>query len=201
MLEVTGVGDIDLECIEKSTVIMTYQSTSANFDYDWSGYKRGFGSITSNYWLGNGPISHITTKGSYGVRVDMWDTSNQYDFAEYHAFEVNDEKYGYRLGLSEYFDGSNGDGEFNDYRGQVFYTPDRDNGFGCAGGDFSGWWFLDSGDCVTSRVIPTGMANGSVISGSAVWEKDANISTSTRKTLSKVQMRIIPILHKSQRKI
>ena len=199
MFEVNGLGDVNLECIDKSTVIMTYQEASPNFNYGWSDYKLGFGSITSNYWLGNSPASQLTTRGSYGLRVDMWDTSNHYDFAEYATFEVDDEKYMYILRLGDYMDGSNGDGALGDYSGQVFYTPDRDNSFGCAAGGLSGWWFLGSVDCVTSRLVPTGLPNGSVTTGSVVWEQDSSDSTTTTKTLSKLQMRIIPMLHKYQR--
>ena len=44
---------------------MTYQSSSHNVNQTWDDYKRGFVSIDNNFWLGNAPVSHITTKGMY----------------------------------------------------------------------------------------------------------------------------------------
>ena len=58
-----AIGNVTLQCIDKSTVIMTYQSTSADGKHNWEEYKAGFGSVDTNFWLGNEATSHITTKG------------------------------------------------------------------------------------------------------------------------------------------
>ena len=65
------------------TVIQRRVDGSTDFYLDWADYKRGFGSLTGNFWLGNDKIHRLTTSGNTVLRVDLedWD-------AEYRLFSV-----------------------------------------------------------------------------------------------------------------
>ena len=168
----------------------------------WSEYRDGFGTIDTNYWLGNEPSTFLTTKFSYGIRIDTWDEYGQYDYAEYHSFKLDDEESGYELLLDEFSAGSNGDGLLAYHSGNQFYTYDDDTHISCA--NFTGgWWYsnVTNEACFTSKLVPdTDVVNDTMYTGFANWKRNPAIYGTKDRILEKVMMRMMPMLHKSRRK-
>ena len=74
---------------------------SGNFYRGWDDYKRGFGNLTNEYWLGQNKIYRLTKEKSR-LRVDLEDTSGDTAYAEYSFFGVADEGGKYNLSLGTY---------------------------------------------------------------------------------------------------
>ena len=68
---------------------------SVDFYLGWDDYKRGFGNLNGEFWLGLDKI-HRLTKGRSKLRVDLEDFNNQTAY-EYDSFAVGDEQSKYKL--------------------------------------------------------------------------------------------------------
>ena len=75
---------------------------SVNFFRDWAEYKRGFGPLTGEFWLGLDKIHRLTNNGSYKLRVDLEDFHEKSYYAEYDSFKVASEEEKYKLSLGNY---------------------------------------------------------------------------------------------------
>ena len=75
---------------------------SVDFYRGWTEYKRGFGFLTGEFWLGLDKIHHLTSSRKYKLRVDLEDFSRQITYAEYDLFEVASEGEKYNLSLGSY---------------------------------------------------------------------------------------------------
>uniref|UniRef100_A0A8C1P7F5 Microfibril associated protein 4 n=1 Tax=Cyprinus carpio TaxID=7962 RepID=A0A8C1P7F5_CYPCA len=80
------------------TVIQRRMDGSVNFYRPWNQYKRGFGNVEGEYWLGK--ISQ-----RYMLRVDLEDFTARKGFALYSSFSVDCETDGYKLQVSGFKDG------------------------------------------------------------------------------------------------
>ena len=69
---------------------------SVDFYRGWDDYKRGFGNMNGEFWLGLEKI-HRLTKEQCRLRVDLEDFENQTAYAEYDSFGVGDEQGKYKL--------------------------------------------------------------------------------------------------------
>ena len=65
-------------------------------------YKRGFGTSTGEYWIGNGNIHQLTSHGNYTLKIVLGDWNNMVKYAEYIIFNVADESYNYCLTIGGY---------------------------------------------------------------------------------------------------
>ena len=74
---------------------------SVNFYRGWDDYKRGFGNLSGEFWLGLDKIHRLTRKRSK-LRVDPGDFSGNTAFAQYNLFEVGGEGNQYRLSTGTY---------------------------------------------------------------------------------------------------
>ena len=83
-------------------VFQRRQDGSVNFFRDWSDYEIGFGTVTSEYWLGNEKISRITTQGQYELRIDLADFDGQKRYAKYDNFRLGNADTSYTLILGTY---------------------------------------------------------------------------------------------------
>ncbi|GFO09003.1 tenascin-r [Plakobranchus ocellatus] len=123
--------------------IVIQRRTTGNVDFyrEWATYKKGFGSLDDNFWLGNDNIHTITSSGNYELRVDLKFQGTS-AFAHYSKFSIDGEEKNYALRLGDY-DGTAGD-SLNYHNGQAFSTFDKDNdkdNRNCAE-EFSGaWWY------------------------------------------------------------
>ena len=75
---------------------------SVDFYRGWNEYKRGFGSLTGEFWLGLDKIHSLTTSGRYKLRVDLEDSAGNTSYAEYDSFEVSSEGEKYQLSVGSY---------------------------------------------------------------------------------------------------
>uniref|UniRef100_A0A8W8LQ20 Fibrinogen C-terminal domain-containing protein n=1 Tax=Magallana gigas TaxID=29159 RepID=A0A8W8LQ20_MAGGI len=109
-------------------------------------YKKGFGDLRSEFWLGNDILHYLLSQGRYMMRMDMADFDNQTRYVKYSYFNVGDETSKYNVTVF----GHSGDvGDcFTTDRGinhMMFSTKYQDNDIldkrTCAVIYQSGWWY------------------------------------------------------------
>ena len=115
---------------------------SVDFYQDWSQYKKGFGEITGEFWLGNDNLN-LLTRNNQELRVDLSDFQGNTAYAEYSTFAVGSEEEKYKLTVTG-FTGTAGD-SLAVHNGMSFSTKDRDNDrsstHSCAQLYKGAWWY------------------------------------------------------------
>ncbi|KAH9525857.1 hypothetical protein Btru_002569 [Bulinus truncatus] len=163
-------------------VIQRRTNKDTDFTRNWEKYKKGFGPICSDYWLGNGYIQRITSSGLFELRIDMLYDQNKY-YATYKEFYIDNERKNYTLHISG-FEGNTKD-NLAGHNDKPFSTPDKDNdvsGRHCAKEYGAGWWYSD---CHHSNL--NGMFNATKTYGKSVtWESVSG----EYDTLAAVEMKI-----------
>ena len=79
------------------TVIQKRLDGSVDFDRSWADYKRGFGNMNGEFWLGLDNIHRLTKEGSNIIRVELEEINGDTAFAEYDMFAVASESTNYEL--------------------------------------------------------------------------------------------------------
>ena len=102
-----GLGDFEVYCDHKTagggwTVFQKRRDGSIDFFRAWDDYKRGFGSLNGEFWLGLDRIHRLTGSSSNKLRVDLEDIHGKTAFAEYSPFSVASETAKYRLNLGSH---------------------------------------------------------------------------------------------------
>ena len=102
-----GKGEFEVFCDQKTagggwTVFQKRQDGSVNFYRAWDAYKRGFGNLNGEFWLGLDKIHRLTVSSSSKLRVDLEDVHGKTAFAEYSTFSVASENAKYQLNLGSY---------------------------------------------------------------------------------------------------
>ncbi|KTF87893.1 hypothetical protein cypCar_00050398, partial [Cyprinus carpio] len=87
------------------TVIQRRMDGSVNFYRPWNQFKRGFGNVEGEYWLGLENMYQLTRNNKYMLRVDLEDFTGRKGFALYSSFSVDCETDGYKLQVSGFKDG------------------------------------------------------------------------------------------------
>ncbi|XP_078356667.1 ficolin-2-like [Oculina patagonica] len=149
-----GSGAFDVFCDQTTagggwTVFQKRLDGSVDFYRGWADYKRGFGNLNGEFWLGLDKI-HRLTKTKNRLRVDLEDTAGKTAYAEYDMFAAASEKTKYKLSLGSY-SGTAGD-SLSFHRGYPFSTKDQDNdgwGSNCAVEFKGAWWY---GNCHKSNL-------------------------------------------------
>ncbi len=75
---------------------------SVDFYRGWADYKRGFGNLNGEFWLGLDKIHRLTKTTKNRLRVDLEDTASKTAYAEYDMFTVANEGTKYQLSLGNY---------------------------------------------------------------------------------------------------
>ncbi|KAL9985572.1 hypothetical protein ACROYT_G007993 [Oculina patagonica] len=101
-----GSGAFDVFCDQTTagggwTVFQKRLDGSVDFYRGWADYKRGFGYLNGEFWLGLNKI-HRLTKTKNKLRVDLEDTAGKTAYAEYDMFAVTSERTKYQLSLGTY---------------------------------------------------------------------------------------------------
>ncbi|XP_063438866.1 microfibril-associated glycoprotein 4-like [Mytilus trossulus] len=141
------------------TVFQRRMNGKIHFYRDWDSYKRGFGNMKGEHWLGNDHLHQLTSQGKYMLRIDMSDFENSERHAVYSKFSVGSETSGYKLDVTGY-SGDAGDAMKIHQNGHKFSTKDKDNDVSndnCAAMFKGGWWY---GGCHQSNL------NGLYLKGS-----------------------------------
>ena len=87
------------------TVIQKRFDGSVDFYQFWANYKRGFGNLNGEFWLGLDKINRLTKEGKNRIRVELTDTEGNTDHADYDFFAVASERTKYRLSLGKFVAG------------------------------------------------------------------------------------------------
>ena len=70
------------------TVFQKRLTGSVDFYRNWSDYKRGFGDLSGEFWLGLNKIHRLTNQTKSKLRVDLEDFDGKTAYAEYDTFVV-----------------------------------------------------------------------------------------------------------------
>ncbi|XP_026876204.2 tenascin isoform X2 [Electrophorus electricus] len=112
-----------------------------NFFRGWQDYRKGFGDLEGEFWLGNNILHNLTRITPMTLRVDLR-AGAEAAYAEYSSFSVDTAKKHYMLRVSGY-SGTAGDSmKYHDRR--PFSTWDRDPQpfiTRCAMSYRGGWWY------------------------------------------------------------
>ncbi|XP_050964075.1 microfibril-associated glycoprotein 4-like [Labeo rohita] len=112
--------------INPSQVIQRRMDGSVNFYRPWNQYKRGFGNVEGEYWLGLENMYELTHNRNYMLRVDLEDFEGRKAFALYSSFSVGPEADGYRLQVSGFRNKGGAGDSLTHHNGQKFTTFDKD---------------------------------------------------------------------------
>nr|CAG4641528.1 EOG090X02LG [Eurycercus lamellatus] len=125
------------------TVIQRRTDGKEDFNRNWAAYKSGFGSVHSEFWLGNDHLHQMTKDNTTMLRVDLWDIYGQYWWAEYDSFLVAGENEGYSVQFHGYT-GNASDAMASYHQSMRFSTRDNDQDLSntnCADSYQGGWWY------------------------------------------------------------
>ncbi|KAJ8018275.1 Fibrinogen-like protein A [Holothuria leucospilota] len=73
------------------TVILRRLDGSVSFKRNWIDYKRGFGFLSTELWLGNEKVSYLTNQAKYELRIDITLDNGTSCNVKYNAFRISDE--------------------------------------------------------------------------------------------------------------
>ncbi|XP_073697792.1 microfibril-associated glycoprotein 4-like [Garra rufa] len=170
------------------TVIQRRMDGSVNFYRPWNQYKRGFGNVESEYWLGLENMYQLTRKNKYMLRVDLEDFEGNKVSALYSSFSVDCETDGYQLHVSGFTDGGAGD-SLSGHNGFKFSTFDKDQDVSdanCAKLFLGAFWYSN---CHNSN--PNGMylwgEDPTIHAIGAVWSSWKNYAVSMKSITMKIK--------------
>ncbi|XP_059223619.1 fibrinogen-like protein 1 isoform X1 [Stomoxys calcitrans] len=121
------------------TTISRRLDGSVAFDLAWDDYKKGFGHVNGEFFIGLERLHALTTYGGpQELLVVLGDGLNQTRYAKYDVFQVGSEAEEYAIKELGAYSGDAGD-SLRAHLGMVFVTKDRnpDNWISVRGG---GWW-------------------------------------------------------------
>ena len=128
-------------------VIQRRTKGDTNFFLDWEDYKEGFGTLETDFWLGNDNIHTLTSVGLWELRVTL-KFEGKTRFADYKNFSLGNEDTNYKLHVGSY-SGTAGD-SLSRHNGHPFTTKDKDNDDGdsrnCAKTFEGAWWYINCHD-------------------------------------------------------
>ena len=121
------------------------QDSSVSFSRNWEEYANGFGDLNGNFWLGNDNLALITNGDTtYELRIELQDWDNEWRYARYASFRIEDACTEYVLRLGSFTAGDAGN-SMTATNGRSFSTPDNDNdlwSYNCAEVRYmAGWWY------------------------------------------------------------
>ena len=138
------------------TVLMRRFDGSVDFYRNWNDYKKGFGSISEEYWLGNDNINLLTSQKNCELKIEFTYWANKISYyAEYRRFKIEPESAKYKLHVTGYTGNSGYDG-ISPHNNRPFSTWDRDNdsyGQNCAQIYKGAFWY----NKCHNYCVPTGM--------------------------------------------
>ena len=95
---------------------------SIDFARSWAQYKKGFGDLVGEFWLGNEKMHLLTQDGNYELRVDLEDWDGVWKYALYGNFSIKSEADDYMLITGTYVNGTAGMTKEHEYAVQRKYT-------------------------------------------------------------------------------
>ncbi|XP_034473510.1 microfibril-associated glycoprotein 4-like [Drosophila innubila] len=108
------------------TVILSRMDGSVDFYRNWNTYKKGFGDLNGEFFLGLDKIHALTSEYSQELLVVLEDFEGTETFEKYEKFAIGDEDEQYALHTLGKASGTAGD-SFSYHHTMKFSTFDRDN--------------------------------------------------------------------------
>ncbi|KAH8262885.1 hypothetical protein KR044_001315, partial [Drosophila immigrans] len=108
------------------TIILSRMDGSVDFYRNWDAYKKGFGDLDGEFFLGLDKIHALTADFSQELLVVLEDFEGNEVFEKYDKFAIGDEDDDYALHTLGMASGTAGDSLRMNHR-QKFSTFDRDN--------------------------------------------------------------------------
>lgn len=143
------------------TVIQKRHDGSQNFNQLWENYKRGFGNLNGEFWLGLENIHSLSKQGQYLLQVEVSDWAGQQQPAALYRLRLDGEEQKFALHLEQ--ESSSGVQEqimSTGASGLPFSTADSDNDLAadvnCAELLSGGWWFSNCGNSNLNGRYPRG---------------------------------------------
>jgi len=116
---------------------------SVDFYRGWKAYKKGFGSVDGEYWLGLDKINRLSRTMPHKLRIDLTSFDGAKKWGTWRTFMVDDEAHKYTLTARGFRDGGIGN-SLSYHSGRPFSTFDRDNDAwsnNCASYFHGAWWY------------------------------------------------------------
>ena len=137
-----------MACQGRWTIIQSKGQCITSFNKKWIDYENGFGSLSTDLWLGNDLVSYLTGR-PHKARFDLVTAEGESRYAHYDHFRVLNATQKYKMRVWGYSgDAGNGlEGPTSRYNanGSMFTTTDKDNDkyptVNCADIARSGWWW------------------------------------------------------------
>ncbi|XP_055057067.2 angiopoietin-related protein 1b [Misgurnus anguillicaudatus] len=152
------------------TVIQSRKDGSVNFFRNWDSYKKGFGNVDGEYWLGLENIYNLGKQEEYKLLVELKDWMDKKVYAAYSSFYLEPESQSYRLRLGLY-QGNAGD-SLTSHNGKQFTTLDHDKDAfigNCADFHKGGWWYNACGQTNLNGVWYSGGVYRSKFQDGIFW--------------------------------
>ena len=120
-----GLGEFEVFCDHKTagggwTVFQKRMDGSVDFYRAWDDYKRGFGNLSGEFWLGLDKIHRLTVSSSNKLRVDLERFYGLSGVAEYSFFSVANETANYKLSLGNYSGKLSNYNSLNEWQLQIY---------------------------------------------------------------------------------
>lgn len=123
------------------------------FNQDWESYRKGFGNIDADFWLGLDKIHQLTRSKNQMLEIDLESFSGEQLTLKFDQFYVDDESNNYKLTIGKPAkENSNYASLFLQHNGASFATHDRNNAFKCARKFEAGWWYFDNFQCKLMKI-------------------------------------------------
>ncbi|XP_067008283.2 fibrinogen-like protein 1 [Anabrus simplex] len=134
------------------TILQNRYEGTVDFYRGWEDYKRGFGNLGGEFWLGLEKLYLLTNHKINELLIELQDFSTDTSYAYYSAFAIGTEAEGYPIQLLAGYDGDAGDSLIY-HAGMKFSTYDIDNDSwqdgSCAESHTGAWWY---NGCDTSNL-------------------------------------------------
>ncbi|XP_050075231.1 ficolin-2-like [Anopheles maculipalpis] len=132
------------------TVIQQRFDGSVDFFRDWQDYKRGFGTLHGEFWLGLDRIHRLTNVAPHEMAVVMEDFDGVKAAARYQKFRIASETLNYAIIELGACNPCGAGDSMRIHLNESFSTYDRDKSkatFNCAVAFKGGWWFYRCHRC------------------------------------------------------
>lgn len=120
------------------TVILRRLDGSVNFNRNWIEYRRGFGDLHSEFFIGLEKLHRMTKWHTHELIIYLKDEDNEVRHAQYSEFRIDNAAASYALRVLGAYSGNAGD-SLSTHINATFSTPDTNKD--CAMAYKSGWWF------------------------------------------------------------